>query len=290
MASPSSSWWPFASTASPSSTTATSLDTKAAASCPVPHGPSATMPANHPIVPAADRKSAEACPIDHSKFQKPSTSNKDPAACPIPHDKSTPDTINPLNMMPTLSQDMSPGQQVLLSTKRSDSTIPKTNAEEHEPTWVYPSPQQFYNALRRKGWETPENDVPTMVAIHNFLNEACWQEILKWEKVHECDCKTPKLARFMGKPSTLSPKATMMTWFGVEKPFDRHDWVVDRCGKEVRYVIDYYSGHDEPESPVFHVDVRPALDSPEAFVDRARMSFQGIWDRCFATTSSAANN
>lgn len=23
-------------------------------------------------------------------------------------------------------------------------------------------------------------------------------------------------------------------------PFDRHDWTVDRCGKEVRYVIDYY--------------------------------------------------
>ena len=24
-------------------------------------------------------------------------------------------------------------------------------------------------------------------------------------------------------------------------PFDRHDWVVDRCGKEVKYTIDYYS-------------------------------------------------
>lgn len=23
-------------------------------------------------------------------------------------------------------------------------------------------------------------------------------------------------------------------------PFDRHDWIIDRCGKEVRYVIDYY--------------------------------------------------
>eukprot|EP00058_Branchiostoma_floridae_P026618 XP_002612109.1 hypothetical protein BRAFLDRAFT_108880 [Branchiostoma floridae] len=25
-----------------------------------------------------------------------------------------------------------------------------------------------------------------------------------------------------------------------ELPFDRHDWIVDRCGKQVRYIIDYY--------------------------------------------------
>ena len=28
-----------------------------------------------------------------------------------------------------------------------------------------------------------------------------------------------------------------------EAPFDRHDWIVDRCGREVRYVIDFYA-HD----------------------------------------------
>ena len=27
-----------------------------------------------------------------------------------------------------------------------------------------------------------------------------------------------------------------------ELPFDRHDWVVDRDGKDVRYVIDFYKG------------------------------------------------
>ena len=27
---------------------------------------------------------------------------------------------------------------------------------------------------------------------------------------------------------------------GYQLPFDRHDWIVDRNGKEVRYVIDYY--------------------------------------------------
>ena len=30
--------------------------------------------------------------------------------------------------------------------------------------------------------------------------------------------------------------------FRYELPFDRHDWIVDRCGKDVRYIIDYYDG------------------------------------------------
>jgi hypothetical protein len=39
----------------------------------------------------------------------------------------------------------------------------------------------------------------------------------------------------------FSPKARLLNFFlGVPLPFDRHDWVVDRCGKEVRYIIDYY--------------------------------------------------
>lgn len=75
--------------------------------------------------------------------------------------------------------------------------------------------------------------------------------------------------------------------FGHVAPFDRHDWVVDRGGTEVRYIIDYY--HDEanvdndtrPSSmsdatsmKSIIVDVRPALDSPTAIFDRIiKMAF-----------------
>jgi len=31
-----------------------------------------------------------------------------------------------------------------------------------------------------------------------------------------------------------SPKARLKGWLGGELPFDRHDWVVDRCGTEAR--------------------------------------------------------
>ncbi len=28
-----------------------------------------------------------------------------------------------------------------------------------------------------------------------------------------------------------------------DKPFDRHDWTISRCGEPRRYIIDYYGAH-----------------------------------------------
>ena len=85
-----------------------------------------------------------------------------------------------------------------------------------------------------------------------------------------------KLKTFMGKPTEFSPKARIMNLLGWSVlPFDRHDWIVDRDGKEVRYVIDFYSGQPEPGRPLsVYLDVRPALDSVEGLVDRVRWQFR----------------
>lgn len=109
---------------------------------------------------------------------------------------------------------------------------------------MYPSEQMFYNSLKRKGKgsDVKPEDVQLMVAIHNNMNEKTWRELLMWERFHCKKCDDPRLLRFLGRPDDLSPKARMKTWMGHDAPFDRHDWVVDRCGKEVRYIIDYY--HD----------------------------------------------
>jgi hypothetical protein len=40
--------------------------------------------------------------------------------------------------------------------------------------------------------------------------------------------------RFVGRPQDYSPKARLLNLLGYKLPFDRHDWVVDRCGREVR--------------------------------------------------------
>jgi len=64
-----------------------------------------------------------------------------------------------------------------------------------------------------------------------------------------------------------------------EPPFDRHDWVIRRPGtsEEIRYVIDYYTaGSDESGSPVFSLDVRPALDSWGSTRDRIRAASGGV--------------
>ncbi|KAH9943809.1 cytochrome c/c1 heme lyase-domain-containing protein [Amylocystis lapponica] len=220
-------------------------------------------------------------PLPH-RPQPGASSSKAPAQCPISHGSDA--ALDPRNQMPTLSQAPAPQQAVALPTARSTSTIPRDAAS----TWEYPSPQQFYNALVRKGWETPEEHVETMVQIHNFLNEQAWQEILRWER-KECPAEEPQLTRFKGRPGELSPKARFWLFagwllpsrFNSEPPFDRHDWIVRRrqTGEEVRYVIDYYSAPPEPDgSPVFSLDVRPALDSVGSVRQRIAAATEDVWD------------
>jgi hypothetical protein len=46
-------------------------------------------------------------------------------------------------------------------------------------------------------------------------------------------CAAPRLKKFQGRAADISPKARAMQAMGYVKPFDRHDWVVDRCGEQV---------------------------------------------------------
>ncbi|KAJ1555284.1 holocytochrome c synthase [Cladochytrium tenue] len=272
------------------------------ASCPVDHAnstgsrlgnrPGGGCPVDHRSQPPATAAAGVAarCPVDHAGSQKLPEGHP-PVKSTVaeasrsgsefdPHGSSrTSDMLNPANMMPTHSNAVSDGQQAQLSIEREISSIPKGDGGNADDSlWEYPSPQGFYNALKRKGKEAPEEHIPAMVAIHNFLNEACWSEIQKWEQKYHCDCKDLRLTKFRGRPDELSPKARLSgLLYGSPRPFDRHDWTVDRCGSQVRYVIDYYGAPDEDGSPVFHVDVRPALDSPSSIFDRARDAMSSMW-------------
>lgn len=179
-------------------------------------------------------------------------------------------TINPQTNLPNESELQQRSTEVAskLPADRTASTIPRASSSQ---TWTYPSPRMFYNALLRKGYETRPEDIESMLQVHNFLNEQVWAEVLKWEAEHKSICGEPKLKRFMGRPQDLSPRARFFgLFFGTPKPFDRHDWTVDRCGRDVRYIIDYYSG-PVGEETTFYCDVRPALDSWDAFIDRSKM-------------------
>ena len=76
--------------------------------------------------------------------------------------------------------------------------------------------------------------------------------------------------------------------YSSEPPFDRHDWVIRRpsTGEEVRYVIDYYSAPPLPDgSPVFSLDVRPALDSVGSISERIKAATRETWEE-FSKSSS----
>ena len=193
----------------------------------------------------------------------------------------------------------------------------------------------MYNAMQRKGYSsTPIDAVEAMVAVHNFLNEGAWSEIVEWESLfrnglwdgwtncsrgeahiqriramkeasaarrakmglapqQQSEGEEPKLLRFRGRPQEPTPKArilqvlgkTFPESFGSEAPFDRHDWTVlrtmkDGRTKEVRYVIDYYTGGlQESGEPVFYLDIRPALDTPTAAVERVVRWGGDVWWR-----------
>lgn len=54
---------------------------------------------------------------------------------------------------------------------------------------------------------------------------------------------------------------------------------------QVRYIIDFYNAVPaEGKSIALHLDVRPALDSPTAVLDRARM----VWRWLFTAKSGGA--
>lgn len=140
---------------------------------------SSGVPLDHPPVASSSRRPPPQCPM-HNEAPPPPTTPK----CPIDHSSIKSDPNNPLNQIPAnLSLKRQPNQTLDLPTERTVSTIPRPQVQEDDgSTWDYPSPQQFYNALVRKGWETPEDSVEMMVDIHNFLNERAWQEVMKWER------------------------------------------------------------------------------------------------------------
>jgi len=242
-------------------------------------------PVDHSKMAAGDAPQKELqksqCPIQHdannnSNKDDQSSNNSYASECPMrqAEESGNKDEVNPLNMMPAPNQRPQPDQPFSLDTGRVKSSIPKAGGKEGE-TWEYPSQQMFWNAMIRKGWrwkeaELEQKDVKDIIKIHNANNEQAWKEVLKWEALHYRECNCPKLKRFGGKATDYSPRARMRHWLGYDLPFDRHDWIVDRCGKDVRYVIDYYDGGEvNPETNEFTLlDVRPAMDS-----------FDNVWDR-----------
>lgn len=180
-------------------------------------------------------------PQQHQQQPSPAkeTSNIEPSSS-----SGNKPSLNPLNyMFSFISQERAPSQTVDLPVEREISSIPR--ADGTGGNWEYPSPQQMYNAMLRKGYtDTPQDAVESMVAVHNFLNEGAWAEIVEWEQIFKGGlgrgwekCRRgnenlaielakermrgsseveeePSLVRFQGRPQELSPKARILQALG----------------------------------------------------------------------------
>lgn len=204
--------------------------------CPVPHAADASIPLDHPQVPGLE------------------ITQNEPESIECSSDEIDQSFITPKNATAgskTLSQD------------RVISSIPRTSSDNN---WVYPSEKQFFNAMLRKNWSPEEKDMKTVVPLHNMVNEVAWRYILNWEKNQGGEeCGGIQLTSFKGDAKKVTPRAFIGHYiFGKDLPFDRHDWIIDRCGTEVEYVIDFYTTPvNEGEEPKFFLDVRPKLNSFE---------------------------
>ncbi|KAI9801400.1 MAG: hypothetical protein M1825_003379 [Sarcosagium campestre] len=253
-------------------------------------GPSSSGP---PGPSQSTSSSPETCPVDPAaRAAWLSKSRDNPSSAPpsisptLPSSSSCSSTPSSSSSPPP-----APAHAALtsrkLSTERETSTIPRSTDPDSAPlnidqrpqpqiqqgsslaspagNWVYPSEQMFFAALRRKNFTgAQEADMRAIVPIHNAVNERAWREILQWERGQGADaCGGPRLHSFSGDSTALTPKARFNSLLGYTAPFDRHDWVVDRCGTRVEYVIDFYKGKDTPEASglSFYLDVRPKLNT-----------------------------
>lgn len=227
-----------------------------------------------------------------SSIQPPS---QEPQVCPVNHDSrsawldrvsvsvTTPESAVEIPQQPSSatcdSSTMSNTLQdtttsnINLPTDREISSIPRTSSNQN---WIYPSQKQFFEAMQRKNWNPDSQDMKVIVPIHNLVNERAWKHITMWEGNHYQDaikqCGGITLTSFKGDLKKLTPRAWIKLYiWGQQPPFDRHDWTINRCGKEIEYVIDFYNGDDN--SGQVWLDVRPKLNSMEGVKLRLAKAF-----------------
>ncbi|EFX06626.1 cytochrome c1 heme lyase [Grosmannia clavigera kw1407] len=241
-----SSWWP-------SSFFSSSFAAPANAGSSIPHAP--PQPSSKPDASLDNHRVVSSIPR---------TAVTQEGVCPVPAASAVPAADCPVN------------HEV------------ETGADPVSGNWVYPSEKMFFDAMRRKGNDNARAaDMRVVVPIHNAVNERAWKEILEWEAPYAGTgraCGGPRLHSFAGLSTHMTPRARLYTLLGYSAPFDRHDWVVDRCGTRVDYVIDFYAGRPtaagtssklSPSVPAgkpqisFYLDVRPKLNTWEGVRMRA---------------------
>jgi cytochrome c heme-lyase len=212
--------WPFTSSTDLPSASALNVSTNAEAS-------SSKLPAQHP----STAGSADQCPVDHTTRSAWLAANANSPHPFTPESESQPTTTRQ-GLISRLSND-----RVVSSIPRASSSPDQPSPEPSLPykpnpskpsytsqdgghegadgKWVYPSEQQFFNAMLRKNHKPQARDMRTIVPIHNAVNEKAWEQVLMYEAGMGADrCGGPRLVSFVGRPKDRTPKAWVMTALG----------------------------------------------------------------------------
>ncbi|PGH27473.1 hypothetical protein AJ80_00713 [Polytolypa hystricis UAMH7299] len=269
---------------------------------PHPLPPSATASAPSPKSKPSTKEASTTTPTPASKLYRALSLDREvsniPRALPdVSPSPSKPDAAAAAKPpSPYAQQPATPSPSPTASHASPSNDESETGHDPRTGNWIYPSERQFFEALVRKSntstTATSASDLATSVAsiipIHNAVNERAWMEILSWEsKAPASDpgsrkCGGPKLYSFRGlgvDSQFVSPRARVNGLLGYQLPFDRHDWVVERCGgQRVEYVIDFYQGRSNGGGGgaaagltdgakngklSFYLDVRPKLNTWE---------------------------
>jgi cytochrome c heme-lyase len=234
------------------------------------------------------KQQADVCPVPK---ERKSTSN-DSKVCPVKTEPAdTPDReISVRNIL--LGAHSGSSHSRYESKQSTDDLLPSEGERDRDgkipaagrgndetgKNWVNPSANSLFRALARKNKPINVEDAESVAEIHDMVTDQTWAAVMEYERLHFRKCSDPTLARFSGQYGNHSVKARIMQLMGNLTPFDRHDWIVDRCGTEVRYIIDYYAieekdPHGGPPVTEYYIDARPSL-TPSGVYDRLNLAFK----------------
>ncbi|KAK5697148.1 Cytochrome c1 heme lyase [Elasticomyces elasticus] len=137
-----------------------------------------------------------------TSLQQPPPRSTTPAR-PKMYRLSTDREISSIPRAVSPSQPLNSAEQAALPKPTASHGTPAnaqgdTGYDKDTGNWIYPSQEQFFKAMRKKGHEAEAKDMETIIPIHNAVNEKAWAEILEWERPYSARCGGPKLGEVEG--------------------------------------------------------------------------------------------
>ena len=144
-----------------------------------------------------------------------------------------------------------------------------------DETVDFESMAQVFEYMRLTNTHIDDRELRVIAAGISY--RAAWRGITEFESLPRLGGGCPE-TKFVKLLTNQGPtvKSRALGALGYPTPFDRMDYIVDRCGTHHRYIVEFY----QTSETEFQVDARPAFNSGAGWIDRVfrRPMFLG-WQR-----------